>query len=278
MALLLAAFALACSDSAVEPHEHELLVNLTLSDDHLSTLEVITFTVTVTNDHGDPITDFSALEVEYELEGTGTWRGIDMTLQGTAYVGTREFTTSGDYHFRVSGMRGTATTMEVLYEDPGHHEIERAHVTLGAYKVEFESFPGHIHENETATLRFWITDQASGQAVTGLTVTIECGNPDGSTESHPVTDNSDGVYDADHLFAEAGDAHAGLSFTGVQLSHRPRTLRFLRRPRGLTRDSGEPSATGGRLLLLGLAPSCHQPVLAQPRCRGYLDLTCEPSS
>jgi hypothetical protein len=212
--LALAAFTLACSDSAVEPpHEHELLVNLTLADDHLSILEDITFTVTVTNDHGDPITDFGALEVEYELEGTGTWRGIDMTLQGTSYVGTHEFGTSGEYHFRVSGMRGTATTMEVLYEDPGHFDVERAHVTLGDYKVEFESFPGHIHESETATLRFWITDEAGGQAITGMTVAIECGNPDGTTESHPVTDNSDGVYDTDHLFAEAGDAHAALSFT-----------------------------------------------------------------
>jgi hypothetical protein len=201
----LAVGALACSDNPAEPDhtDHELIVSLTMSTDHLETLEDITFTVAVTDDHGDAVTDFTTIQVEYEQEAeAGTWRSIELTLQG-----------SGDYHFRVSGMRGSETELSVLHQLADHFEIERAHTTLGDYKVEFETFPGHIHSGEAIAARFWIMNKDTGAAVTGLAVTIGCGNPDATTEDHAVTDSGDGVYEAMHTFTDGGDGHMAIQFT-----------------------------------------------------------------
>lgn len=215
-ALALAGWALACSDSPTGPHDHELIVDLaiTSAENHLVTLEEVTFTVTVTNEHGDYVTDFTQIQVEYEREDNpGTWRPIELAPQGSAYVGTNDFGSSGEYHFRVAGMRGSETTLTVLYTLPDHVMIERAHETIGPYSVAFESFPGHIHSGESVTLRYWVTDAAAGTPVTGLAATITCGQPDGSSEQHAITDNNDGVYEAMHLFVDGGDGHTMLGFT-----------------------------------------------------------------
>ena len=217
-ALAMAVWVLACSDSPTAPHDHELIVDFAMSTDHVHTLDEITFTVTVTDDHGDLVTDFTTIQVERELEGTATWRAIELTLQGTAYVGTYTFTTSGDYHFRVAGMRGSDTEDQVLYESPEHVEVVRTHEVVGSSRVEFESFPGHIHEGEEVVVRFWILESernAAGErpAITGLSVVIECGNPDMTSELHTVTDSGDGIYEATHLFPEGGEAHMEIRFT-----------------------------------------------------------------
>ncbi len=214
-ALVLAGWALACSDSTA-PHDHELTVNLVIAsaDDHLVTLDELTFTVSVTDEDGDAVTDFTTLQVEYELEDIpGTWNPIELALQGLAYIGTYDFGTSGEYHFRVAGMRGSDTALEVLYTLPEHVEIERAHNTVGDYHVEFESYPGHVHSGESTTFRFWVTDATAGTSVTGLTVAITCGDPDGTTEQHSVTDNGDGMYEAAHMFMDGGDGHVEFGFT-----------------------------------------------------------------
>jgi hypothetical protein len=214
-ALALAGWALACSDSTA-PHDHELTVNLVISsaEGHLVTLDEVTFTVSVTDGDGHAVTDFTTLQVEFELEDVaGVWNPIELAPQGSAYVGTYDFGTSGEYHFRVSGMRDSDTSLEVLYALPEHVEIERAHNTVGDYRVEFESYPGHIHAGESATLRFWVTDATAGTPVTGLTAAITCGNPDGTTEEHSVTDNGDGMYESAHMFMDGGEGHAELEFT-----------------------------------------------------------------
>lgn len=217
-ALAMAVWALACSDNPTAPHDHELIVNLEMSTDHFHTLAEITFTVTVTDDHGDYVTDFTTIQVERELEGTATWRPIELALIGTAYVGTYTFTTSGDYHFRVAGMRGSDTEAQVIYEYPEHVEVVRAHEVVGSSRVEFESFPGHIHEGQDVVVRFWIMESeqnAAGErpAITGLDVVIECGNPDMTSEMHTVTDTGDGIYEATHLFDGNGEGHMEVRFT-----------------------------------------------------------------
>lgn len=217
-ALALAVWALGCSDSPTEAHDHELIVDFAMSTEHVHTLEEITFTVTVTDDHGDYVTDFTTIQVERELEGTATWRSIELVLQGTAYVGTYTFTSSGDYHFRVVGMRPSDTEAQVLYESPEHVEVVRAHEVVGSSRVEFESFPGHIHAGSDVVVRFWIMESernAAGERppITGLNVVIECGNPDLTSEMHTVTDNGDGIYEATHNFAEGGEGHIEIRFT-----------------------------------------------------------------
>ncbi len=217
-AITLAVWTLACSESPTQPvHEHELHVTLAMSD-HISTLDPVAFTVTVTDEHdGSAITDFSSIQVEYELEGTGTWRAVELTKSQASYVGTYTFVTSGDYHFRVTGMRGSETQTRTIYELPAHVEVERAHETVGTnYRVEFETFPGHIHEGEAATVRFWIMegDGAGGfNPAAGWSAAIECGNPDGTGEAHAVTGTNDGVYEVMHTFEGGGEAHMELRFT-----------------------------------------------------------------
>ncbi len=49
--------------------------------------------------------------------------------------------------------------------------------------------------------------------ITGLSAVIEVGNPDMTSEIHTVTDNSDGIYEATHLFEEGGEAHIEIRFT-----------------------------------------------------------------
>ena len=69
-----AVWVLGCSDSPTAPHDHELIVDFAISTEHIHTLDAVTFTVTVTDEHGDFVTDFTSLGVEYELEGSATWR------------------------------------------------------------------------------------------------------------------------------------------------------------------------------------------------------------
>jgi len=216
-----------CKDSPVEVHEDEgpLTAELTLSTDHIHTLSEITFTVKVTDHHGDVVTDLETIEVQRKAHGATEWRGTELTLSGSNYTGNYTFNSSGEYDIRVAGMRHGGTEMEVMYEMAEHLEVVRAHETVGNYRIEFENFPGHLHEGETATVKFWVFEaekDASGNrpAVTGLNVDIHCGNPDGTEEEHVgVTEESNGVYIADHTFIGAGEAHMGMHFTAPDNSN-----------------------------------------------------------
>lgn len=212
-----------CSDNPVEVHEDEepLTAELTISEDHIHTLSEITYTVRVTDHHGDVVTDLETVEVQRKGHGETEWRGTELTLSGEVYTGTYTFNSSGEYDLRVAGVRSGGTEMEVMYEMQEHMEVGRAHAEVGNYRIEYENFPGHVHDGEQATVKFWVSESerdASGERppVTGLDLHIHCENPDGTNEHHDetlVTEESEGVYVADHTFAGGGEAHMATHFT-----------------------------------------------------------------
>lgn len=211
-----------CKDNPVEVHVDEgdesLTAELTISDDHIHTLSEITYTVKITDHHGETITNMETVEVQRKGHDDTEWRGTELTLSAGVYTGSYTFNSSGEYDLRVAGIRHGGTEMEVMHEMEGHMEVARAHVNSGDYRIEYESFPGHIHDGETATVKFWIYEaekDASGArpAVTGLAPHIHCTNPDGSNEHHDViTEESAGIYTVDHTFVGGGEAHMGTHF------------------------------------------------------------------
>ena len=138
-----------------------------------------------------------------------------MLLVDEEYVGTKTFFTSGEYDFRVIGIEGGSIEELVLYEAPDHMEVERAHQEVGGFRVEFETFPGHLHEGTEAAIRFWITDAADGHVIASLVAEIHCTDGNGVAEEHnPPHEEEPGVYEAHHTLLEAGDAHFEIHFTG----------------------------------------------------------------
>lgn len=210
----------ACAENPAAVDEHadatgDLQVQLSVTPDHVHILQSeVTFTVTVTDHHGEAVTDFESLVVERKAHDSETWRAVEMTLQGDSYVGTYVFSSSGEYEIRVAGMRHGDPELVVMHTMAEHMEVARAHGELGvAYRAEFESFPGHVHEGETVTLRVWVMEaerNAEGirPPITGLTGTeIHVQLEGGAEESHALTESEPGLYEADHDFLEAGHYH-----------------------------------------------------------------------
>lgn len=226
-ALLVPVFLAACSSNPTVPveEEHEdatadLTVDLQLSSSHVHILSELTFTVNVTDHHGDFVTDFDTLRIERRAAGSDTWRSTSLELQGTSYVGTYTFASSGDYEIRVAGRRAHDTGMVVMHAMSEMLSAARAHAEAGGYRIEFESFPGHLHQHSEATMRFWIMEterNADGvrPAITGLTAEIHCLEADGATESHAAAELTAGVYETAHTFESVGDFVAALHFTGT---------------------------------------------------------------
>lgn len=208
-AALLALLALpACEDNPMAPGS--MVVELTMSTDHVHTLSEITFTVSVTQD-GVPVTDFEMIEVQRLAAGSDTWRGTELTLSGDVYTGTYTFASSGEYQLRVAALHHGATEMEVLIEEHDPLHVGRAHEVVGDYRVEFESDPGHLHEGDVATLQFWVLTaeaDADGERhpVEGLHHLIaHCVD-----DEHEPVEVEPGLYTAPHEFVEAGEFHVGL--------------------------------------------------------------------
>lgn len=213
----------ACSDDPLptgsghddEDATEDLNVDLSVSPDHVHILSEVTFTATVTDHHGEAVTDFDSLRVEWLATGETSWSSEDLSLQNDSYVGTHTFASSGDYEVRVVGKRPHDASAVTMYEMPDHLHAARAHhADAGGYTVEFEAFPGHVHEGQAATLRFWVTD--ADAPVTGLSPEIHVTEEGGSEMSHSAseTESGSGVYEAAHTFGSAGDATVGLHFTG----------------------------------------------------------------
>lgn len=223
MLMLIVVLFTGCKDNPVEIHEDDgnepFTAELTISDDHIHTLSEITYTVKITDHHGETVTNMEAVEVQRKGHDDTEWRGTELTLAGEVYTGTYTFNSSGEYDLRVAGIRHGGTEMEVMHEMEDHMEVARAHVETGNYRIEYENFPGHIHDGETATVKFWIYEaekDASGvrPPITGLGIHIHCNNPDGSNEHHDtVTEESAGIYMAEHTFLGGGEAQMGMHFT-----------------------------------------------------------------
>lgn len=202
----------------VEGHEGAFDVEVTRDAEHVHTLgEGATFTVAITDHEGAHVTDFEAVQLERRLEGADTWREIELELDGDVYRGTYVFATSGEYHLRVTAQEHGASEMSVLHElhDPLH--VGRAHAELDAWRVEFESFPGHLHEGEEGALRFWITEEHGDgdvHPVEGLVPEIHVRMEESGQEVLlEAEEHEPGVYEIHHHFESAGEVHAGLHAT-----------------------------------------------------------------
>lgn len=204
-----------------EEHDDELTVELEIAPGHLHILQTeVQVTVRVTDHHGEPVTDFEAIQVERLAEGSDTWGAIELARAGTAYVGTYTFTSSGDYQLRVMGQRPGEAEMMLLHQvhDPLH--VARAHAETGGYRVEFETFPGHIHEGDDTALRFWIMEPEGDEAgnrppIAGVVGEVHVVESDGSELGHALLEMGDGVYECEHTFQTADEAHVRLHFTGA---------------------------------------------------------------
>lgn len=229
VALLLAAgLLMACEDNPTGPvddgHEEEdetLTVQLTVAPDHVHILQSeVQFTVTVTDHHGEPVTDFEAIQVERRAQGSDTWRAVELALVGNDYVGTYVFASSGDYDVRVVGQRPGEAELHLLHMAAEPIHCVPAHAEAGGYRIEFETFPGHMHTGEDVTMRFWIMEpepDASGDRppILGVTGEVHVVESDASEFSYPLVEIGDGVYEVEHDFTQPDEAHVQLHYTGA---------------------------------------------------------------
>lgn len=208
----------ACDSNPVDNEQEitpdDLQVELTFSTDHIHTLSEVGITAEVTGPQGTHFTDVEAVEVERRLEGETDWHGIELTQEGTHFEGAYTFMTSGDYELRVTGQMAGEEDRSVLYERPDHLGVGRAHVEKDGYRIEFENFPGHAHEGEEVTLKFWVLDADSEDPVEGLSAEIHCTDPSDAKEAHEPHEHEAGVYEAHHSLEEAGEAHFAIHIPG----------------------------------------------------------------
>lgn len=212
-----------CLDNATDPHDEDgpLTAELTISPDHVHTLSEINYTVKVTDQNGNIVADLETIEVQRKVHGESEWRGTELELSGNEYTGSYTFMSSGEYDIRVAGLRHGSDQMEVMYEMGEHFNVGRAHVNAENYRIEYEHFPGHMHEGDNADIKFWVFEKdedVSGvrPPVSGLeNIHIHCGNPDGTEEHHTSVEEAEtGVYVTGHTFMGAGEAHMKIHFPG----------------------------------------------------------------
>ena len=217
---LAAAVVTACSENPVFPdHDDELVAEVTFSAEHLATLTEFAITVHVEDEHGEHVTAMAEVRAEFRYHDTETWRGETLTPEGEEFTGTHMFMSSGEYDFRVMGIRLGEVEEVVLYEATEHMEVERIHQEVGEYVVEFETFPGHVHEGGEAAVRFWImeAEEHDGQhhMMEGLHAEIHVTDANGAAMEHDPHEEEPGMYEAHHTFLEAGEAHFEIHFEGA---------------------------------------------------------------
>ncbi len=201
-------------------HSDELTVEFSVEPGHVHILQTeVTYTVRVLDHHGEAVTDFVALEVQRLLEGGDTWRGTVLELVGDTYQATYTYSTSGEYQLRVAGQRPGDADLMVLHTaaDPLH--VVRAHAEAGGYRLEFETFPGHIHEGDEATVSFWILEternaQGVRPPIGGVSTEMHILEESGASFDYSPVESETGRYDVHHTFAEAGDCDFTIHFTG----------------------------------------------------------------
>lgn len=209
LALLLVPFLLvACTDNPVshDDHEDEYTAELSFSSEHISTLTSIEIEAELFDDHGEPVSGIIGVSLEYRQVGDVDWRSKDLEVHGEHYAVDFMFYSSGNYEMRVTLQDSDTSSPEILYTLPEPLEVERIHKEVGDYVIAFESFPGHIHEGDTTEVRFYVTDgHNAGMMAAGLVGQMHFTDPDQTTAmSHDAHEHDAGVYEAEHLFAEAG--------------------------------------------------------------------------
>lgn len=169
------------------------------------TLEAISFAVEIEDEMGNHTTDMEDVRLEVREVG-GEWREITLTTMTDHFMGTRTFSSSGDYELRVLGMKHMGHMMEEMHTMSFH--VERAHTDAGPFHIEYESVPGHIHAGAEAMLMFWVAMDDSGDSATGLTAQILVEESDGHVTTFEADEVEPGVYHAMMDFVDGGEAHA----------------------------------------------------------------------
>jgi len=210
-------------DNPTGTHVPDSGVTVAVSTDpgEARTLSPVTFHASVTQEPGGMMMmGLQMMQMEVRLEGTDPWEPVDMSWDGDEddYDGTCVFTSSGDYEVRAMGMMHGSHHMDEMYHMNGPFHVDRAHLEAGGYRVEFESFPGHLHTGAASMLRFWVLEPGSGGSwspVAGLAPTIRVTESGRSPMDLAATESEDGMYQASHTFAMAGMAKAALLFRGA---------------------------------------------------------------
>ncbi|NIQ55658.1 MAG: hypothetical protein GWN85_19945 [Gemmatimonadetes bacterium] len=221
---MLPLLAIGCESNPTEVHDEELTVALTLSTDHVHILSPVTFTAVVRDGHGELVTDMDSLRVERKAVDSDTWRtAAELELSGTQYVGEYTFVSSGEYELRVLGKRAGHMGMEEMMMSPAMENVHAvpAHAEAGGIRIEFESFPGHIHEGSEIEYKFWLMEPERDPVtnerppISGLAAEVHCVEPDGANESHAAVESETGVYTAAHTFVSAGEGSVEIHFTDL---------------------------------------------------------------
>ena len=224
----------ACVDNPVlaphDDHGEELDVALTFSEQHLATLTELEIEVEITGHDGASYTDFIAVAVEFKLEGEESWVARELELHGSHFSAEHTFYSSGDYEARVVAQRHGADHSETIFERDGHLEVERIHKEVGEYRIEMETFPGHLHEGDEAEVKFWILEasdgQGSGHSIGGLTADIHLSHvASGDSMSYRAEEHTTGVYEAHHVFAEHGETEVMIEFEDEHGAHHTAAFR-----------------------------------------------------
>jgi len=201
---------------APETHQGDLTAEVAFSVAEFSILEEFEIEVTVRDADGNVVTDVESLQAEFRHHDDTEWRAVPLEGHADHFAATHMLPTSGEYDFRVTGVPHGETEVHVLYEAAEHFLFERAHFEAHGTRVEFETFPGHIHEGDEAALRFWIFEDDHGGsghvAMQGLTVQIHCFEGGVQVEEYAAEEHEAGVYEAHHTFTEAGDGGAEIHF------------------------------------------------------------------
>lgn len=210
---------LACNANPTVPEPSlELHAELEFSAAEIMTLTQIEVEVTVQSDAPGVFTDMARVALERRMDGVGEWRATELTPHEDHFSGELMFPTSGEYEIRVVGeVAGSSETL-VLYQAAEHLHVERIYEEVGDYVIQFETFPGHLHEGQTAEVVFWVLEagadgHAHGHGVAGLGPEIVCTDPSGAVEEHHAHAHAEGEYGTEHTFLEAGTAHFELHFT-----------------------------------------------------------------
>lgn len=215
---LMAAFSFAaCSDNPTFPDvSDDLHAELEFGVTELVTLTEVEVEVRLHSDAAGTVTDVAMVAVEMRREGDADWRATELTLHDDHFSGLKTFFSSGEYEARVvAQLHGSAETV-VLYQTTEHLHVDRIHREVGAFRVEFETYPGHLHEGDTAEIAFWILEAGGdghGHAVGGMSPDIVCMDPSGATEEHMAHEHEPGEYGTQHTLLEAGTAQFELHFT-----------------------------------------------------------------
>lgn len=218
--------------SLTDPRVEELTAEVA-APDHGHTLTDLAFEVTIRNGLGQVVSDFESVVLQRKA-GDDPWRDIALEPQGQHWMGTYSFGNSGEYHLRVMATHhGAAEPTEIPFHDHvmGELQVGRAHVEIEGVRIEFESFPGHLHEGAEAVSRFWVMEaeaDASGQRapLTGVEATIACADPGGFVEQHDPLEPEPGVYEATHVWTDAGEALASFHFRSPDGHEHEATFEF----------------------------------------------------